>query len=860
MAVVVVNEQGFREIAQGDPFQYGHLDLENEELRFLVLQPRPDGAGLDGLVSCTMETQPLGSADPFIAVRNARGYRLLQELILVDGKCLMVSVALERFLRHFSPPGDKAVRLWIRYICVDQENPNEMDRYWTRQFQDKMYEMAESVVDMQRFLRDLMDRQVFERVIDSRYSKWTKNWHEMPEKWPLPQVFPIRLGTKPSAEQPTQTYQYVPLDTVADETRIIVIAPNEDKQAPLSLYLAHCPLASDVRYHALSYAWGDSEDNVEVTVMGQLMHIRKNLDRALRSLLGSSSVGCAVWADAICINQSDTSEKNHQIPRIADVYDSAACVVCDVGEADQYSDLAQNFVEHLQDPVIRMDDDYEFIVGKPDRIDPGEIPRLCAALYLFLTRPYFRRVWILQEVALASFPVILCGVRSTTAFEALDTAAGNLCDMLARDPDLAEKMKESTPDLRSVDPTQLLFIRKLLYFRHLHMGGIRPDFIRSDVRDTAPGYLEAAILARDFEASIPHDKLFALWNVARDKVGLDFTADYSRPYEETYMDFTKAWCARSGTLDMIAASEFAQPVDGQGVFYSKASSWCPDWSTPSLSSSLVRRERFRSQRMSMQDDINGRVYCADGGVLQQPDENKYFEFEGNTLHCMGVILDKVDGIVASRSAHLPLEAVVPGLMGFCKDFFAQHNLTTYDDVAQAMVAMVHGDCIGSWPKEEDGSSKISHDEDIWTAPYACIPFLPRRARDQNPHRSRHVPWYGGGYSSLEAWDAVRTIMRGRQLFVSDQGYLGLIPDYVGALGEDRNSFGQGGPLHLAILATCSVPVLLVDHPEIEGAYRFLGTCFVQGWMEGEVLKGRNGCKEPAEFWDAMVGSEKLRIV
>ncbi|OQV07259.1 hypothetical protein CLAIMM_11717 [Cladophialophora immunda] len=825
MAAVVVNDQGFREIVQGEPFQYGDLDLENEELRFLVLQRRPAGhvqEGLDSLVSCTIETQLLGHADPFIAVRNARGYRLLEELILVDGKCLIISAALERFLRYFEPPTDKPVRLWIRYICVDQRKPDEMARYWTREFQDKMYEKAELVVDMQRFLRDLMDRKVFER-------------------------------------HPTQAYQYVPLDTVADETRIIVVEPNEDKEAPLLLHLAHCPLASDVVYHALSYTWGDSKDSVQVTVNGELMHIRENLDRALRRVRPSSSPrACAVWADAICINQSDVNEKNHQIPRIAAVYDRAAVVVCDVGEEDQYSELAQDFVKHLQEPVIHMDADYEYIIGKPERISPDEIPKLCAALYLFLTRPYFRRAWILQEVALSSNPMISCGLRSGTTFEALETAAAHLSDMLSRDPDLAQKMKDSTPGLRSIDPAQLLFVRKLFYFRHLHMGRARNGFIMHDIRNTAPGYLESAILARDFEAAIPHDKLFALWNVARDKAGLEFITDYSRPYEETYMDFTKAWCAHSGSLDMIGASEFTNPADHRG-FYSKVSSWCPDWSTPSLSSSLIRRETFRRLRISMHDDIDGRVYCADGGVRQEPGEPKYFEFEDNTLHCAGVILDKVDGVIAGKTGQLPVEAAVPGLVGFCKDFFAKNNITPYDDVTQALIAMVHGDCVASWPKEEE-SPNIPHDEDSWTAPYTCIPFKPRLNPDQHPNRSRHVPWYGSSYSSQEAWDVVRTIMRGRHLFVSEKGYLGLLPDYLGKVEGDSDRPGHCGPFHLAILATCSVPVILGEHPEIEGAYRFLGTCFVQGWMEGEILREEMGCSEPAEFWEAMTGTEKRRIV
>ena len=100
-------------------------------------------------------------------------------------------------------------------------------------------------------------------------------------------------------------------------------------------------------------------------------------------------------------------------------------------------------------------------------------------------------------------------------------------------------------------------------------------------------------------------------------------------------------------------------------------------------------------------------------------------------------------------------------------------------------------------------------------------------------------------------------MRGRKVFITQKGYVGLMPEYIDAAWstEDWNS-----GLRLAILATCSVPVLLQEDPAVEGRFRLLGTCFVQGWMEGEVLKEEMGCETPGDFWDAMVGIEELKIV
>ena len=126
-------------------------------------------------------------------------------------------------------------------------------------------------------------------------------------------------------------------------------------------------------------------------------------------------------------------------------------------------------------------------------------------------------------------------------------------------------MKKFAPEIGEVNPDELFFIRKLFYFRHLQTGGVRHGWRKADVKDTSPGYLETAILARNFQATLPHDKIFALWNVAQDKIGLDFSMDYSTTYEQTCMDFVKAWCKHSGTLDMIGASEFDTSYRREGI-------------------------------------------------------------------------------------------------------------------------------------------------------------------------------------------------------------------------------------------------------------------------------------------------------
>jgi hypothetical protein len=64
-------------------------------------------------------------------------------------------------------------------------------------------------------------------------------------------------------------------------------------------------------------------------------------------------------------------------------------------------------------------------------------------------------------VAASSLPTIACGYRFDISFERLDSAVYNLQDMMGRDPELVQKMKEVVPELNPVSVDELALIRKL---------------------------------------------------------------------------------------------------------------------------------------------------------------------------------------------------------------------------------------------------------------------------------------------------------------------------------------------------------------------------------------------------------------
>ena len=140
---------------------------------------------------------------------------------------------------------------------------------------------------------------------------------------------------------------------------------------------------------------------------GQNKTIRKNLADAIRALRMTDAI-VPMWIDAISINQDDIPERGRQVQRMGQIYDCAMSVYSYTGQPEGDTVPALAFVERLKKhPVVRINDLGEFHFGEcrygedgfeygDNEIKPPQLAPLCAALYRFLTRQYFRRVWILQ--------------------------------------------------------------------------------------------------------------------------------------------------------------------------------------------------------------------------------------------------------------------------------------------------------------------------------------------------------------------------------------------------------------------------------------------------------------------------------
>jgi len=125
---------------------------------------------------------------------------------------------------------------------------------------------------------------------------------------------------------------------------------------------------------------------VPVSLNNMPHHVTTNLGLALR-FMRLEDKERIMWVDALCINQADIPEKNHQVRQMRDIYLGAQWVVAWLGEERDIL-TAVDFCEDLppRGVVLRAGE----IVADQAQLD--------AYNDLLIHRPYWKRMWVIQEL------------------------------------------------------------------------------------------------------------------------------------------------------------------------------------------------------------------------------------------------------------------------------------------------------------------------------------------------------------------------------------------------------------------------------------------------------------------------------
>jgi len=84
-------------------------------------------------------------------------------------------------------------------------------------------------------------------------------------------------------------------------------------------------------YMCLSYAWGDPQNHRTIRVNGKSFKVRRSLWKFL-NIARHTLYDTFLWIDALCIDQENTSERNHQVQQMGRIYSGAETVLTWLGD------------------------------------------------------------------------------------------------------------------------------------------------------------------------------------------------------------------------------------------------------------------------------------------------------------------------------------------------------------------------------------------------------------------------------------------------------------------------------------------------------------------------------------------------
>lgn len=202
-----------------------------------------------------------------------------------------------------------------------------------------------------------------------------------------------KLDTGIQGPNPKEAFKHVGLDDF--EIRLVKIRPGYEHDE-VRCHIHHFDYSKAPPFIALSYRWGTAAERIPIQIGTQMFDVMSNAWWALH-YLRRYYLESYIWLDAICINQTNYSEKNLQVECMGNIFSKAKEVVCWLGLEDEGTKTAFDSLrcaETYRGPTW----------GFQQRVE-----RSSSALWRLLQRDYWSRLWIVQEIVLARNLTLMCG-------------------------------------------------------------------------------------------------------------------------------------------------------------------------------------------------------------------------------------------------------------------------------------------------------------------------------------------------------------------------------------------------------------------------------------------------------------------
>ncbi|KAI3318568.1 HET-domain-containing protein [Xylariaceae sp. AK1471] len=618
--------------------------------------------------------------------------------------------------------------------------------------------------------------------------------------------------------------------------------------------------STHVPYQALSYTWGDPEFPRSLHVISRgdddgavhatpagIINITENLYSALQNLRELDKT-LVLWVDAVCIDQGNILERNSQVGNIPQTYAGAASVLVWLGTDDfQHNGrLCFSFFTHLAALIAGDADggrqDHRASWRKRFKINQMVSAFLDIAqprpIDLFLSRPWFRRRWIVQEVVLAKDVSVHCD-GANIPWSTFETSLTELYEN----------------DKGGFSHEHRTVLRTMSHIRNTNLGA----------KSQVP--LDTLVEFESFDCANPRDRLYALYGVIQqwfpgpaDKEAQTGTIDYALSTKDVFTNFAVLMTRLNDTLPSSStyhpvchvlqlAAALQQPTPrGEHLtprqVWGKIPSWVPNWTgiltyTPLNHSPIDRDASF--------------------GIPKRKVEVQTFYHDVRLLVSIGLVYDIVtatfslDTEALSGTVYDAKAALNDLLCSVAKgfddsDFFGDIYVDEYRPTGEHIISALATALVANWDRTPANSYFAQHRR------------FSRDFLEQLDSSKYHLS------EILHKWPAyielLAITMRGRRLFLTHSGYIGVCPASV-----------RAGDV-ICILSDMRIPFILRPQgvaavpaqdglPHIPGCYSFneerleeflsivenessacctfqlMGDAYVHGLMNGEAA-GRLG--------------------
>ncbi|KAK6432619.1 hypothetical protein LTR95_011212 [Oleoguttula sp. CCFEE 5521] len=371
-------------------------------------------------------------------------------------------------------------------------------------------------------------------------------------------------------------FEYEPL-TAEDNVRLLRVdrlRPDESLQCSI-LQVNRRELPAGIKYTALSYRWGDLDEkgalqirSIGATSAEEAPYNRKTLPMAtlemLKDMYHNGWIAKTwIWIDYLCLNQADLGEKNVQVKLMGTVYELAEKVIVYAGPERPDTGLAVTFWNQLHSVFERLphrDGDgkwihlsYNTVLNATNTKWKG--PKWIALLHLFL-RPWFGRLWTIQEAVLPAHVIFVWGRFSLTWAE------------VARFEEWERRANIST-FISSGDKFWIVSktIMALCYLRSNRAG------MKKGWRCSLSGAISSCDGA---EAADPRDRIYGLLGLLFGPGSdLGITPEYSESNtaKQVYTEATRNFTLTSDSFDVLYFAGIGWPR-----YIYDLPSWVPDYS------------------------------------------------------------------------------------------------------------------------------------------------------------------------------------------------------------------------------------------------------------------------------------------